>query len=293
MQGFGQLVHCAAQNLRGRGLLSRFSNLCYGVLPVLLPSPELIQLVRSYYRQSSVRQLPLAHSISIQRPSLDPWESKVCETYAIRSGRALVLGSGYGRESIAIAEMGTRVVGVDAEKVVWAASRASQSMRGKPIFVQADFLQLPFTPGTFDFILISNSMYSSVQGLLLRQRWLESLRTLLTADGLLVISFISEWHRTFSTKTICFGLNALLARLPGANPHYQPGDEAFDGHFLHAFQSESELRQELTGAGAFIREIDWRENYAVVTFSIAHVTPDGSDACSRPVLNDSLVGANR
>jgi SAM-dependent methyltransferase len=292
MQRFGHLIYCAARSLRGWGGTLRCSNLCYGLLPALLLPQELISLVKRYYRERSGTLPSGRPDIPTEEQALDPWERKVLERYAISSGRMLVLGSGSGRESLRIAETGTWVVGVDAENVVRAASRARRSAGAKAVFVQADFMHPPFAPATFDYLLISNSMYSSVPGRLLRQHWLGGLRELLTDGGLLVISFIPEWHRGFGLKTICTGLSALLVKLPGANPDYQPGDEAFDGHFLHAFQSEDELRRELTGAGAVIRELNWADSYVVVTFAVTRALPSGH-RCRSLVLSPSPAGANR
>lgn len=292
MQRFGHLVHCVARCLRSWGLPVRLSNLCYGILPALLPAHELLSLVKRYYAEQSAITRPARPDTAREQAFLDPWESQVLESYAIKSGRMLVLGSGYGRESLRIAERGTWVVGVDADKVVWQASRARPSTPSRAVFVQADFTRPPFADASFDSILVSNSMYSSVPGRLLRQRWLRSLQALLRAQGFLIISFIPEWHRRFSLKTICTGLNRLLSKLPGANPLYQPGDEAFNGHFLHAFQSERELRRELVSVGAIIRELHWADSYAVVSFGVNRTSHE-DEGCRPLVLSESAVGANR
>ena len=49
----------------------------------------------------------------------------------------------------------------------------------------------------------------------------------------------------------------VLAKLPGTNPAYQPGDECPAGHFSHTFQGAAEIRGELVGAGVIARELSW------------------------------------
>lgn len=47
-------------------------------------------------------------------------------------------------------------------------------------------------------------------------------------------------------------INRWLIRLPEANRLYQPGDTFTQSHFLHAFQSEQELREKLSESGVVV-----------------------------------------
>jgi hypothetical protein len=69
------------------------------------------------------------------------------------------------------------------------------------------------------------------------------------------------------------GLSLAVSKLPGTNHDYQPGDECLAGHFMHLFQSEDELRTEMTEAGAMIKDMGMARGYAVLLFDEAADTP--------------------
>jgi ubiquinone/menaquinone biosynthesis C-methylase UbiE len=244
----------------------RLSNFFYNVLPVLCPASTLTSMVRQYY--AGMYSAAQVARVGIPEDGLlEEWEIEVLDRYHLRSGRMLILGSGLGRESFQIAARGVWVLGVDADpNAVRYAGRMAQQAKSQVCFVQADFLELPFARTAFEYILISNSMYSAVPGVVVRQNWLRTLSRLLTPEGLLIISFTPEWHSVSRLKTLCTALNRMLAKLPGSSLNYQRGDEAYNGHFLHAFQDEHELWGELVAAGSVIRQLNWHEHYAVVSF---------------------------
>ncbi len=57
----------------------------------------------------------------------------------------------------------------------------------------------------------------------------------------------------------------VLAKLPGADSAYEPGDECPAGHFLRGFQGAAEIRGELVGAGGIARELSSATGFAVVS----------------------------
>ncbi len=63
---------------------------------------------------------------------------------------------------------------------------------------------------------------------------------------------------------VCRRLNMVLAKLPGTDSAYQPGDECPAGHFLPGFQGAAEIRGELVGAGVIARELSWTTGVDVV-----------------------------
>jgi SAM-dependent methyltransferase len=263
----------------------RLSNFFYNLLPVLCPVPVLTSMVRWYY----AGVYSSAHVARVGIPEdrlLDEWETEVLERYHIRSGRMLILGSGLGREAFQIVERGVQVLGVDADPMaVRYAVRMARNAKGAVSFVQANFLELPVAHKVFEYILISNSMYSSVPGILVRQNWLRTLSRLLMPAGLLILSFIPEWHPVSRSKRLCTVLNGVLAKLPGSSSNYQRGDEAYNGHFLHAFQDEQELKSELVGAGGLIRQLNWDNHYAVLSFVTLPPLPLVSE--SVPAFDDN------
>ncbi len=56
----------------------------------------------------------------------------------------------------------------------------------------------------------------------------------------------------------------VLAKLPGTDSAYQPGDECPAGHFSHTFQEAAEIGGELVDAGVIARELSWITGFAVV-----------------------------
>jgi len=260
------LILWLARRFQGLGgLFYRFSDLFNGLLPALFSPPELTRLLTKHYARlysdGFVRQ---AQDLI---DYLERWEAEVLGRYQITSGRMLVLGSGLGRESIAIARKGVSVVGVETNPT---AVRIAQQMAGTvgvpARFLQADFLQLPDSSESFDFVLLSQLMYSAIPGRSQRQTWVANLRRVLKPNGLVILSFLPAQAAVPRLKTICRRLNGILVRLPGANMAYQPGDECDAEHFLHRFQDEEEVRTELIGAGGLIQELDWVRGFAVLTY---------------------------
>ena len=269
MSMVGQCIRLLARSCEflGSGFY-RLAHFFGGFLPVLFSSEQLSSLVRNNYRsvysnEQAQRQLAEGE----QYLYLEPWETEVLDRYKVHSGSMLVLGSGWGRESIAIARRGVTVVGVDANEVAMHTVQQVAQKLGVPAhFHQADFLELPYAAASFDYALLSATMYSAIPGQSRRQTFLADLGRLLKPDGLAILSFAPEQRPVSRTKTICTRLNTVLAKLPGTNPAYQPGDDCGGGHFMHTFQDEDEIRQELMGAGVSIRELNWARGYAVVAY---------------------------
>jgi ubiquinone/menaquinone biosynthesis C-methylase UbiE len=198
---------------------------------------------------------------------LDAWETDVLDRYKIRSGRMLVLGSGWGREAFAISRRGITVVGIDTNAAAVRAAQARATTMGVSArFHRANLFDLPYKSHSFEWVLLSSIMYSVIPGRGVRQAWLRHIRQCLTKDGLVILSFTREYSPPTLARTMLFRLNAFLSTLPGTNAACQPGDRYETGHFMHVFQSEEEIRNELTEAGAVIQELSWTNCYAAVTF---------------------------
>lgn len=266
MQIIGYLIHLLAKCLESVGSLFRFSaGLLNGFLPVLLTPAQLTKLTRSCYRNTYTDEFS-SRILAFDEQNLAPSEADILDRYNLRSGRMLVLGSGCGRETIAIARRGIEAVGVESNDIaVRAASRLAKRLGVRAHFQQADFLSPPYLPASFDYVLLSSIMYSAIPGMSLRQAWLRDLFRILTPDGLGILSFESKHAPRSRLGMLRIRLNRMLAKLPGANSAYQTGDNCTDGHFLHEFQDEEEIRRELTNTGLMIRELNWSRGFAVVT----------------------------
>ncbi len=262
----GFLIRLAAQTLeRTGGLLQRLALFLNGLLPALLTPDALARLTQRHYQRS--------YSSTVTTPvdephfyELEPWEREVADRHCLAHGRLLVLGSGLGREAFAMARRGLSVVGIETDATaLTAAAHRARSFGHGVWFVRADLAHLPFRPASFDAALLTSVMYSAIPGKTQRQRWLRDLFRALAPTGLAVLSFLTEQEPQARMTHLREALARRLARLPGANPAYQPGDTCPYGHFLHAFQTEQELREELEEAGVLIRELDWKRGFTVVT----------------------------
>jgi SAM-dependent methyltransferase len=267
----GHLARRLAKALQRVGYyFSRLAGILEGLLPALLPPAELSRLTREqYFRDyASAHFDELDHTTLLsEQDTLNSWEHEVLTRYSLHTGRMLVMGAGTGREAIGIARRGLLVVGIDSSVAALRIARRLAGSRGLPIQVnQGDYMALPYASCSFDYALLSSSMYSAIPGRAGRQAWLQELARVLAPGGLAIISFLPEQSTPDRVQALCGRLSLVLVKLPGANRAYQPGDNCARDHFLHMFQSEEEIRGELTDAGAIIREFSWNRGYAVVAF---------------------------
>jgi 2-polyprenyl-3-methyl-5-hydroxy-6-metoxy-1,4-benzoquinol methylase len=233
------------------------------LMPALLSADELTRLIRVHY-EGMYRNAAVQYTADILEWGLEPWEEEVVVRYKIASGTSMVLGAGVGRESIALAQRGLRVIGLDINHdALSLAVRTALSKSVVVAFVQANFLALPIVPRQMDYLFLSGIMYSSVPGRQARQAWLKNLSTHMKIGGVTVVSFLIDRNRKSYSSRLAHRLNIWVARLPGANAAYQRGDQFSGGHFLHAFLNEAELRSELTETGATILDLNWERQFAV------------------------------
>lgn len=247
-------------------MFSGMANLLRGLLPALLPPEQLIRQVRTRYDTIYDAQYVPAYA---DDEDLDAWEADVLNRYKINSGRILIMGSGCGRETIAIARRGVAAVGVETNPVaVRAAQQFARKTGVSACFHRADLTTLPYADASFDFAMLSTTMYSAIPGTTGRQAWLADLGRRLKPGGLAILSFERERPPISRVRVFCTHLNTILHKIPGANHAYQPGDDYSAGHYIHVFQKEEEVRAEMIGAGAHICELNWVRGYAIVTFPL-------------------------
>ena len=249
---------------RTSALISQFQFFLYGVLPVLLPPDELTALIQTYYRRS-YEGLERDFHADRYKWTLENWEETVATKHLSSSGTVVVLGAGLGRESIALAERGHRVIGLDNDYDGLHIATARASATHLPVaFIQADFRLLPIVNGQADCLLLSSVMYSAIPGRRQRQECIRRFRRVLRQDGKIVLNFLiaHEWQTT--SHRLIATVNRWFLKLPGSNQDYQLGDFCSHSHFMHAFLDETELRSELAEAGALILELNWTSGYAVI-----------------------------
>lgn len=245
-------------------VVSQVQFFLYGILPALLPPDELTALTRTYYNRS-YGGLEREFHADTYKWTLDNWETSVAAKHMASKGLVVVLGAGLGRESMALAEHGHRVLGLDNnyDGIHIATARASSSHL-PVLFVQADFRQLPVGKGQADYVFVSGVMYSAIPGRRQRQECIRKFRSALRSGGKIVLNFLLSHERQDGSHRLIHACNRWLLKLPGSNQAYQLGDFCSHGHFMHAFLDEAEIRSELTEAGATILELNWDEGFAVI-----------------------------
>jgi ubiquinone/menaquinone biosynthesis C-methylase UbiE len=267
MNTIGWCIRLLAQGLAFVGLtFTRMANFLWELIPAILSPDELTRHVQARYAPVYTPQ-SVPTKEEMENDNLDAWEVDVLERYRINSGRMLAMGTGWGREALSIARRGVMVIGVETNPVAVRETQRYASHAGiSAYFHRADFTALPYADASFDFALIATTMYSAIPGTERRQAWLGRLGRLLKPGGLLMLSFDRELPPPSRTRAISRLLIALLQKLPGANRDFRPGDSYSAEHYMHSFRSEEEIRTELTGAGASIRELRWVKGYAIVNF---------------------------
>lgn len=247
------------------GWLAQIHMFLYGILPALLPPDRLGALMRRFYDRS-YEQAGSHIPLTAYSWSLEAWEERVLAQHLSRPDTILILGAGLGRESLVLAQRGYRVLALDfARSGLVIGARRAASLNLPVIFIQADFLTLPVQAASVTYILLSGVMYSAVPGRTRRQEWLRSLRTCVVPGGKLVLNFvIAREPDTVLTRMIRRCTGAILS-WPGTNQTYQDGDTCTNGHFMHVFRDEEELRAEVAEAGATLIELHWPDGYAVLS----------------------------
>lgn len=268
MKPLGYLLHLIARVFERVGLLLyRAGTAVHNLLPVFLPPHESTALLSRYYKHTYYSDESIGDRKSLETVGfeLGSWEADLCNRYDISSGRILVLGCGWGREAIAMAGRKVQVVGLDLHAGVLSIGRRVATERKLPArFVRGDFLAAPFKPGSFDYVLLSGTMYSAIPGRETRQGWLKQVRALCQPEGLIMLSFQIDTRADGRLDRLTNRLRAALQKLPGTNAHYQAGDVCQCGHFFHLFQDETELKAEVAGAGAHVKELNWPHQYVIV-----------------------------
>lgn len=245
----------------------RVQQILTGLLPALVPPAELIQSIQRHY-EHTYRNTFALYPDHAPIWTLEPWEREVIAHQMKEKGTVLVLGTGVGRESIELARQGYSVVGLDIQfEALRRAQARAKTIGCRIAVVQASFLAFPMRPGQFDYVWLPSVMYSAIPGRRERQEWLRSLRLQLKTQGRAMLNFMIVREPETATHRFTHRLARRLMRLPGANTSYQEWDTCAQGHFLHVFATDSEIRSELEETDATIVTLNWPEGYAVVTWT--------------------------
>ena len=158
---------------------------------------RLVEVLAAGTRSRNELRVDIAHEWDHYRQDpeeairgLFEWERAVLDK-ALRPGdRILVVGCSTGRELIALAEQGHRVVGVDPSGPAVATARVFLDRTAHKADIIHGFFEDVRFSGTFDVVLFSHRTYGLIQGADFRVRALRKAASLLNPGGRVVLSYL-------------------------------------------------------------------------------------------------------
>lgn len=191
---------------------------------------------------------------------LDEKERGFVGRHMQRRGRVLNIGCGPGREAFALAELGFEVIGIDvAPRMIEAAGRIAAS-RGQEIrFEVKSATNLDYHPHSFDYVFMSEGIYSLIPTRDLRIDVLRKIGKLLAPDGILLFSALYRRASILSRVSLYNVFRRIAMRYLGRRLHAEPGDtlvryvspasKASTLCYVHLFAGAGEVREEVSSAG--------------------------------------------
>ncbi len=217
-------------------------------LAIMVMRPDdLVEFSRQDY--ASQKEISYWSSEELLQRGLNTLELAALERIPVKTGRALVLGVGGGREAIPLHRAGFVVDGLDfvPEMVRQAQENAARQEIHLGGLVQ-EVSQLDVPPGSYDLIWLTNSMYSSVPTRGRRVAMLRRIRRALKLQGYFYCSF--HWEKLKIYPAPLEWIRKLFALLSRGNLSYETGDMLWGtAEFLHAFASKEELEAEFAAGG--------------------------------------------
>lgn len=183
---------------------------------------------------------------------LFPWEQHLVERFMQPGERVLLVGSGTGRDLIALAAQGFEVCGVDPAAAAVAIADAACARRGIAARTLHGYFEDITTPAPFDVVMFSNLCYGLIPESRRRVDVLRKAKSQLAPGGRILLSCV--WNRE-RRRSRSFDVVKLGARLRQSDWHPEDGDvlDPMPGgpprfHFEHLFVT-GEVEAEAAAAG--------------------------------------------
>jgi SAM-dependent methyltransferase len=197
------------------------------------------------------------------------WEEEFVGAFLRPAGAVLLVGSGPGRDFVALAARGFKVTGVEPARRANETARRHLAQRGLSADIIEGFFEDVPLPRRYDAIVFSYCCYSFIPD---SRRRVDSLRKAadhLADDGRLVISYLTER----SGHPALMRLARIAAAVSGSDWRPEPGDilHPVDTtgpvfHYEHAFRPE-EIEAEARRAGLRTLHHSVRPNDPVVVLT--------------------------
>lgn len=223
-----------------RTLLTPLSVTAEGLMLGILRPNDMEEMVkRSYLRKPDFydpKRYQLPHEERLL-PSLEELQG---------TGTLLDAFCGQGREARLFARAGYQVIGIDRmPEMIEGARRYAANEGFQAQFMEADFMSYS-SPIAFDIVYTSCWMYSTVQGCRARHQFLQQCRNLCSADGYIVLSYISG--KSNGQSRLRFVIARTTAHLTAGNRDTESGERIENGLFWHHLK-EQQVESELAAAG--------------------------------------------
>lgn len=191
---------------------------------------------------------------------VDEVERALVTTHVPAGGRILDIGCGGGREAVAFARLGYRVVGIDiAPGMIEAARRRAARLEVSVEFRVQSATELADPPGSYDAAFFGGSFHH-VPGRARRVDVLRRVRRALTPAGVLILMVVYRERRgVLSRSRVVDAVRRLARRLGAGAVVAEPGDgymrEVSEGSdpmracFFHHYDGAGDVRGELEAAG--------------------------------------------
>ena len=183
---------------------------------------------------------------------LMPWETALVDRFIPRGSDVLVVGSGSGRDVLALMERGCRVTGIEPSGDAVRIARRVLSARGLTATLVEGFFEDAVVDGRFDAVMFSFHAYAYVPESRRRIAVLQKAASRLKAGGHVLVSHPARMERPLG---LFIWIGRLAGALAGADWVIEPGDLIAVGaghreaiNFVHAF-ADGELEREAAAAG--------------------------------------------
>ena len=182
---------------------------------------------------------------------LTRWEEEMIARFVTRDDDVLLVGSGPGRDLVALAGLGYRVTAVEPARRAIDTCRRQLEMRGLSAEIIEGFVEDVALPRRFDVIIFSGCCYNFIPQTSRRIAALRKAGGHLTARGRILVNFMTEP----SGHPALIQLARLAARVTRSDWRPEPGDVVLPVdsarplfHYEHPF-GPGEIESEAAAAG--------------------------------------------
>ena len=222
--------------LRLAAFLNRASHVCSSAAAGTLRMQELRERIRRSWQDFRSGDADIAEGLT-------SWEKETVERFFCPGGRVLVVGSGSGRELLALTTMGYRVIGVEPAAPASAIARRVLAARGHPCELIDGFIEDVALAGAFDVIVFSSYTYGLIPESRRRVDALRKVAAHLAHDGRLVISYWIRGRGTMPARAV-----RAMAWMTRSDWYPEAGDVIGNAQYDHWFTPE-EIASEASSAG--------------------------------------------